>query len=149
MLQRVQTLFLLFVLLGAIIIIFLPFQTIVANGEGHVQCLAPGCNKEMIGPLIYLPMALNAVIILLSAITIFQYKHRPRQARLANMLAILNVLIVGLFFLLSFTKEEYKVDEVKYGIGSFVPALSIIAALLAAYYIRKDEKLVRSADRIR
>lgn len=106
--------------------------------------------------MVYLPMIVNAVIILLSAITIFQYKNRIRQAKLANILGILNILLTGLFFIVFFNMPFYVkkdfgtiLENVEFKVGSFLPILSAIAAFMAARYIQKDEKLVRSADRIR
>jgi hypothetical protein len=39
--------------------------------------------------------------------------------------------------------------SLRLGVGAILPILGFAALLLAFWYIRKDEKLVRSADRLR
>jgi hypothetical protein len=58
------------------------------------------------------------------------------------------MFLVGLFFILSYTKEA-RPEAISYQIGSFLPIISAVFAYLAAHFIKKDEQLVRSADRIR
>jgi len=149
MIQRIQTLFLLFVLGIAISIFFVPFQVIHQDTAAYTLCLMPGCSPEVMSSSIYAPMIINSIVAVLALVTIFLYKNRRLQIRLSNTLAMLNVFITGLFFLLSYVKPEFANATVNYGIGSFLPIVSIFAAFLASYYIRKDERLVRSADRIR
>ncbi len=45
---------------------------------------------------------------------------------------------------------ELKVaTNIGFSFGAFLPIVSAIFAFLAAHFIKKDEQLVRSADRIR
>lgn len=148
MIQRKQSLFLLGTAIIATIIIFLPFQTLTTTDTVWPLCLTPGCSSEIMNSSIYAPMILNFLVIILSFITIFQFKKRVLQYKLANLVALLNVFVVGLFFLLSFTKEGVT-GTINFSIGAFLPVLGIILAFLAAHFIKKDELLVRSADRIR
>jgi glucan phosphoethanolaminetransferase (alkaline phosphatase superfamily) len=148
MIQRKQSLFLLVVVIIAISQFFIPFQKIViTNGHWHI-CLMPGCSSDIMSSNIYFPMAFNSIILLLSVIIIFLYKNRLLQYKLANLLVVFNVFLVGLFFILSYIKEG-QTGTVTYQYGSFFPIISAIFAYLAAYFIKKDEQLVRSADRIR
>lgn len=149
MIQRIQTLFLLVIFAVAVCLVFLPFQAVQLDKGSFLLCLMPGCSSDIVSPAIYAPMALDALVILLSLLTVFRYKNRRQQIKLSNFLVLLNVFIIGLFFLLSFVKEGQKVVEAHYAIGAFLPVLSILCAFLASFYIRKDEKLIRSADRIR
>ncbi len=148
MIQRKQSLFLLGTAVIAIVIIFLPFQTLTTTETVWALCLMPGCSAEIMNSSIYAPMILNFLVIALSLVTIFQYKNRVLQYKLANLVALLNVFVIGLFFLLSFTKETIT-GTINFSIGAFLPVLGIILAFLAAHFIKKDELLVRSADRIR
>ena len=64
------------------------------------------------------------------------------------VLDLLNVFIIGLFFLLSYIKKDV-IGEIHYTFGAFLPILSMVFAFLAAHFIKKDEQLVRNSDRIR
>ena len=94
------------------------------------------------------PFIIDCLSIIIAFVTIFLFNKRPLQYKMANILALLNVFIVGLFFLLNYNKvgEETKLS---YSTGAFLPILSIVCAFLAAHFIKKDEQLVRSTDRIR
>ncbi len=148
MIQRKQSLFLLVVAIIAIIQFFLPFQTFTAVDKSYPICLMPGCNAEVIGSNIYYALIFNVVILILSIAIIFLYKNRVLQYKLANLLVVFNMFLVGLFFILSYTKEGAP-EAISYQIGSFLPIISAVFAYLAAHFIKKDEQLVRSADRIR
>lgn len=150
MIQRKQTLFLLAITVLGILLFFLPFQeTTLSNDLGiYKLSFMGGC-----GPAIYngndiYPKMLNFLVIILSVLTIFLFKKRTLQYKLSNFLALLNVFITGLFFLLTYIKEELIV-ETHFTFGAFLPIISAIFALLAAHFIKKDEQLVRNSDRIR
>lgn len=148
MIQRKQTLFLLGVALIAIALLFVPFQKITAADTVWQLCLLPGCSPEVMNTYIYIPMALDILVLLLSLVCIFLYKNRPLQYKIANLLMLLNIFIIGLFFLVTYIKEGVT-GELSYSLGSSLPVIGIILAFLAANFIKKDEQLVRSADRIR
>lgn len=148
MIQRKQTLFLLGVALVAIALLFVPFQKITATETVWQLCLMPGCSPGVMNSSIYIPMVLDILILILSLACIFLYKNRPLQYKIANLLMLLNVFIIGLFFLVSYVKEGIA-GEISYSIGASLPVIGIVLAFLAANFIKKDEQLVRSADRIR
>ncbi len=75
------------------------------------------------------------------------YKNRVLQYKLANLLVVFNVFMTGLFFLLNYINVP--AENVSFAIGAFLPLISAGFAFLAAHFIKKDEQLVRSADRIR
>jgi hypothetical protein len=106
----------------------------------------------------YALMAVNIVLILFSLFVIFSFKNRKKQIKLAAF----NILLICGFIVLMF----YSFDNAKsfldrsfnnqgaelsttYGIGMILPLLSLVFNFLAIKGIRKDEELVRSADRIR
>lgn len=148
MIQRKQTLFLLAVVFIAIAQFFIPFQTLTFEDKTWQICLMPGCSADIIGANIYVAMSLNFIVLLLSGALIFLYKNRVLQYKLANLLMVFNIFIVGLFFIFSYIKEG-TLGTVSYQFGSFLPLVSAVFAFLAAHSIKKDEQLVRSADRIR
>lgn len=146
MIQRKQTLFLLAVTIIAISMFFMPFIVLAGDTHNENICLSSvlqGYNNSNI----YYPLILNFIVIILSVIIIFLYKNRVLQYKLSNLLIVFNVFITGLFFILSF--EEAFGTFHSYSFGAFLPIISSIFAFLAAHFIKKDEQLVRSADRIR
>ncbi len=148
MIQRKQTLFLLIVAIIAIILFFLPFQTVTIVDTKWNICLMPGCSSEVMDSNIYFPMIFNIIILILSTTIIFLYKNRVLQYKLSNLLVVFNMFVIGLFFILPYTKDD-QTFNVNYQIGAFLPVISAVFAFLAGYFIKKDEQLVRSADRIR
>lgn len=148
MIQRKQTLFLLAVCIIAIIQFFLPFQRLTSAESAWPICLMPGCSTDVICTNIYIPMLLNSFILILGIVTIFLYKNRKLQFKLANLLVLFNMFLIGLFFLLSFIKTSQP-GTISYSFGAFLPIISAAFAFLAAHFIKKDEQLVRNADRIR
>jgi hypothetical protein len=91
----------------------------------------------------------QTVIVILIFISIFRYKKRITQIRLNNLSIFLNVLLVGGIFYYTTMLEEMTGAASQYGIGAVFPLISIILLFLANYYIRKDEKLIRSTYRLR
>lgn len=148
MIQRKQTLFLLATAIIAALVLFIPFQTISLLGATSGLSLLEGLkHPDAISSQIYFPLILNILVILLSFITIFQFKNRPLQYKLANLTLLCNVFVTGLFFLLTFFKGN--AEDVHFTVGAFLPLVGGAFPFLAGHFIKKDEQLVRSADRIR
>lgn len=152
MIQRKQTLFLLAVAIISVLMFFIPFQSYPHTGFDWIWTLMPFLSPSAANSNIMFPIILNIIVILLSLFTIFKFKNRPLQYKLSNLLILLNVFIIGLFFLLPFvdiTHTNNVAPKITYKIGAFLPILGAGFAFLAAHFIKKDEQLVRSADRIR
>ncbi len=84
--------------------------------------------------------------------SIFQYKNRLRQIQLGalNSLVIAGSFMVGYFVYIS--KAEVLVNPSAQGdfeIGFYLPIVALLCNSIANRFIRKDENLVRSADRLR
>lgn len=87
------------------------------------------------------------IAIVLLIIELFAYKNRMLQMRLAIGISFLMSLnLVLMTFLILEIQKEY---EGNFGIGIFVFALAMVLNILARRFIQKDEKLVRSVDRLR
>lgn len=84
----------------------------------------------------------------LSIISIFSYKKRQTQFVYNRLNMILNFILLGLFVYQSLNLSGETLVSEK-GIGMFLPIVSIILLVLANKAIKKDEDLVKSADRIR
>lgn len=71
-----------------------------------------------------------------------------KLARIAIVVIVLTIALTIILFLQAFSGAPVG-TEVTVEYGYLAPILSIIFLLLALRFIKKDEKLVRSADRLR
>ncbi len=156
MLQRIQSVLLLLTALGMAAFLLLHSwdyssgdQTIFVNAL-HVAKMK-GSLAEYDKPVYYIAI-LAVLSIVLSLFSIFQYKNRVRQM----MFVALNSLLIGVA--LAFTVYHVKNDAMLMidngGEGNFTYGLYAgFAALafnwVANRFIRRDEKLVKDADRMR
>ena len=87
---------------------------------------------------------------LLALIAIFLFKNRNLQkvfSRLSVVANIIGIILVFVFFMQDATNMG--TAEPTEGMGLGLPILSIIFTLFAIRFINKDDKLVRSMDRLR
>ncbi|MCB9202863.1 MAG: DUF4293 family protein [Flavobacteriales bacterium] len=84
----------------------------------------------------------------LTLISIFSYKKRKRQLILNNLTIIINLLLIGfLVFYLLKSPGGFSIPEK--GVELLIPLLNCVFLVIANKYINKDEKLVKSVDRLR
>ena len=96
-------------------------------------------------------LGLTLLGVAVALIAIFLFNKRPVQIKLAYVLIVLAILLPLAAFLL-FTHESAVLDtatQVNDQPGMFIPGGAILFGALAVYFIRKDEKLVKSMDRLR
>lgn len=148
MVQRKQTLFLAGVFILSGLTIFIPFQHITLANKDLAISLTSGFYDDRVNNNIYIPLVFDILSLVASIFIIFQFKKRVLQYKLSVFLTLLNTIVAGLFFLLPYVKEE-TIEGIHFSIGAFLPIIGIVCAFLAAHFIKKDEELVRSADRIR
>jgi hypothetical protein len=82
---------------------------------------------------------------------IFLFKNRPLQLKLGYLIIALGILLPVASFLL-FMNESAALDasaEVMDQAGLYLPILAILFGFLANHFIKKDERLVKSMDRLR
>jgi len=92
----------------------------------------------------YFPYA-RLFVFLSAALSIFaisQFKTRKRQQLIASFSRL---MITIAFFLIIFLHREEKVI----GLGMILLIVPFITLVVANFFINRDEKLVKSADRIR
>ena len=93
---------------------------------------------------------LNILILIFSIICIFLFKKRMLQFKLANVLAFMNVCLLVILLFTDLIKADEIISGKKQILWpSYLPIISMFCAFLAGIFIKKDENLVRSADRIR
>lgn len=150
MIQRVQTLFLAAIIGLSTLLFFKPFQIVKDDGVStFFVTLMPGALPGIAEPIIYLPIVLNFIIIAFSIHAILNFKDRRKQIKICQVILALSAILIGTLFTLTFLNLKSSELIVDYTVYSFIPAINIIFAFLARFFIKKDDKLVRSADRIR
>lgn len=155
MLQRVQTIWL-FLATAVIFCLFLFPYLQVVNPDGTLRAVKVGGIQESIGGQIvqtetFLGLTIATVILgLIPFITIFLYKNRKRQMILCY-LSIAGILGFS-FWLVQTAKEvlgNITLRTENYGLGVILPSLAVLFIILALRGIRHDEKMIKSADRLR
>jgi len=147
MIQRVQSIFLLVVVISSVCLFIFPF---VAYENMYNVFTLHAVKQPYCGFWYYSAEALNLLIFILSFICIFLFKKRILQFKIANVIALLSVLLLGvLLFLEVVNIEKFLGGDKRILWPSYLPIVSMIFAYLAGRFIKKDENLVRSADRIR
>mgnify|MGYP000491469537 CR=1 FL=1 len=143
MIQRVQTVYLLMasIISGVLILVFNLWETI-EKSIFALDLFKSESNLLKLIPLLFLVSAILAFV------AIFIFKNRKLQFVIGRFTILINLILLGLLIYVSLTLPgEASVSEK--GIGMFIPILAILLLVLANKAIKKDEDLVKSADRLR
>ena len=130
MLQRVQSLFFFFSAICSVTIVY-AFPVLQDESTSYLL-------KE------YFTYA-RLFVFLSAALSIFaisQFKNRKRQQLIAS---VARLMITIAFFLIVVLHKEERV----FSAGLLLFFIPYLTLFLAGYFVKKDEKLVKSADRIR
>ena len=141
MIQRVQTIWLLLAAITGFLFTRVPL---------YLGTPVVGGATEYTSTENLLLFALGILGALLALIAVFLFKNRKLQMKLTAFGILISVALIAL--------EVYMIDEfgnsnptlkTSYSWGSLLPIAMIIFFILAAVNIRKDEKLVKSLNRLR
>jgi len=153
MIQRIQSIYLFLAAILITAVYFLPLLGMEGNENIVYTFYTNGVLMDGQQTLILSTWPVSIMvgaIALLLFINIFLYKRRIIQMRIC-IYSIL--LILGLYFLIWFYQNQFSaqipIEEVQYFYGLIFPLLAIVFIWMAFKGIRKDERLVRSYDRIR
>ncbi|QNR83295.1 DUF4293 domain-containing protein [Pedobacter riviphilus] len=156
MIQRIQSIWFFLAALTLVLMLFLPILTKNINGISYPILYTRGfatswdagefiaINIKPIYPL----LITNIAVALICFINIFNYKKRSFQKRFA----IVSIILIGGFaFWCSIYAKELPggIDGANFGIGAYLPAVAILFVVLGIFGINKDERLIRSAERLR
>ena len=146
MIQRIQSIFLLLAAAASFSLFALPFAS-VDKATAEAGVFQDKVFNVMDHPAL---MGLFGAAGLLAFISIFLFKNRKLQMRLAIFAFIANLLatVFGVIFFMQ-NGGGVESSQINDGIGAFVPLVSLICCLLAYRFTQKDDKLVRSMDRLR
>ena len=164
MIQRVQSLYLLAIVILGTMLFFVPVIQLNTPVDAPVQRMfmieatgidevTPDVENLYVEPLTLKGMwglALTTVLIpFLAFVDIFLFRRRLLQARLNIFLALLCVGYYGILFVyIWFAKMNFNLEwHVLF--WACIPLICFVLTLGATRRILKDEALVRAADRIR
>jgi hypothetical protein len=166
MIQRVQSLFLLGVSICMLLVLFFPIweKTAADTQEWavldaytlvhtRVDALDNGQQEEVV--VNERPTFFIAILAVIAAgvafYEIFQYKNRLTQIKLGALNSLLMAGTLGVALYFTYQGEQFFEPQLKgsYRAGMFMPMIALVLNLLANRFIRRDEMLVRSVDRIR
>ena len=162
MIQRIQTVYLLIITVLGVLILCFPIIGVCSPDVGlskiyafdFLKCLCVG-----IGGLWGKFLAIMAILIPVVALfAIFMFKKRSLQVLLSVAIIFLVVLfyLFGImFFVTAYRQISQTVQEVNgclninFSLIFFLHIINLVLSILTIRAIRRDEKLVKSLDRIR
>lgn len=161
MIQRVQSIFLLIAIIIPIVLIFMPLGYLTTDGAQYVynsislkENIPDGSSVIR---LYYLAFCLFLTAFL-SGVALFMYKNRVKQIQVVSftMIIFLITLMLILWVCPDVIFKKFFGARMEDFIFTFntVPLIILIVVeavclFLANRFIKKDEELVRSADRLR
>lgn len=158
MIQRIQTVYLFLAAACSIALFFFPVASFLSDFTyqkfyitGLVN-MAPGSPVAVAGSLILPLAAVGAIMVIMALAGIFWYKNRGLQLRLVTFGILFTVMMIaGIFFLYVplIEKKLSVVPDYSGGIGIYFPLITLVLFILANRAIRRDDKLVKSLDRLR
>jgi len=157
MIQRIQTIFLALVVIIGILASFFPIISFTDGEFTFVMNLYKTVAAEDISSILKKNMgvgALQGIVMVVALIAIFLFKNRGLQIKIGKLLILLIAFQIAAVVMYSDAIKsamEKPVEEVlvSFKAGAVLPVVSLICAYLAVHFIKKDDKLVRSADRLR
>lgn len=146
MIQRIQSIYLLLASLGFGSLFLFPFATSTNPIPQYLQDMVYNIQDS---PVL---LILTIVGILIAFGAIFLYNNRRLQQKMAIFVIICSIFIPLVAVLLMYNEgtafnQETTVIEDQAGI--YMPAISLIFGFLAYRGIKKDDKIVKSMDRLR
>lgn len=138
MIQRQQTLWLLLAAVTSFLSFQFPFYTgnIMENNMAVFTELEAGTN--------FFLLVLTGASVLIAAITIFLFKDRKTQFKLSIAGVVISVVLLALYFL-----QVKKFANGNFALTAIFVLAIFIGYVMAARGIWKDEKLVKSLDKLR
>jgi len=145
MIQRIQTIFLLLAAACFAILFITPMAT---SDKPTAQFLSDKVYTVQDHIALLGLTILGATI---AIVTIFLYNNRKLQIKLGYgiMLMAIVLSLMSFLFLTNDTVNQDTTAQIHDQWGMFIPLVSVLLAVLANHYIRKDDQLVKSMDRLR
>lgn len=158
MIQRIQSVFLFLAFVATVVLYFYPIAGVYSDLHTYklyvyeLKNMVPGEASLFTFMTTFPLLLLNIIVGVIAVTSIFLYKNRIRQAKIVRLAILLEIVFIALVFFVYagiieknlFASPEYLEES-----GMYFPLISLIFLILAYRFIMKDEKLVRSVDRLR
>jgi len=155
MLQRIQSIYLFLAGLVILALFVFPLAHNVYVDGAPISIMVTGSyidagGQQALTDHFVALTAVTAVVGILPFIIIFLYKTRKRQIALCYSTIL---VVIGYSFWIAQAAKTVTggitLAPANFGIGLFLCPISIVLLILAIKNIQKDEKLIKSADRLR
>ncbi|MBS4066103.1 MAG: DUF4293 family protein [Chitinophagaceae bacterium] len=135
MIQRIQTIWLLLATTAALLSLKFPFYSGMLEKEGFTK---------FNGSSVFGLLVLSVAVALVAFVAIFLYKNRKLQMQLSLLGLLLQLVTIVVYFL-----EIQKFTDGNFSLTAILSFVIPFFFILAWMGIRKDEKLIKSMDRLR
>lgn len=160
MIQRIQTIFILLVVASMTTFLFVPQWAKMDAETGESYSMTPfyytSIESDSAEAIItYVPYGavglFASLIIIIGIVQIFKFKNRVLQMKLGmlNAFLIVGTLAGAGWFWYTLGRQMLPHIPVGFELGLILPAIAMVFNRMAMRFIKKDEDLVRSVDRIR
>jgi hypothetical protein len=155
MIQRIQTIYLSIVILFSVLLFSgnminftdEPGRALTLTATGILN--APEGQVFAKVPNMWLLTVILILIILLSLLAILMFRNRKIQMSAAFSLIVLSVVLIAVVSCFTWQiLHDYRLTVIP-GIKMAMPILILIFSIIAFLNIRKDDRLVKSYDRLR
>jgi len=161
MIQRIQTIYLFLASVALAMMYFFPIYTFVEKQPDatikEVKLTIQGrfekeatTNEYVLAKPNYAKSVMTLAIGLGLLVTVFQFNNRKKQLRLARVMIVLIFALITTMLTSAYkTVNAEGVMNIVTGMAVVFPSIAVVLTALAARAIKKDEELVKSADRLR
>jgi hypothetical protein len=157
MIQRIQTVYLAIAAIALAVAFFFPVMSFINQGQIWLEVYLKGFQDNSspalgLNKLLLLPLQLlNAIVIVMAGVSIFLYKNRKMQMRVVRLGIVLILVVVALIFFYFgniLGKATSTIPDFNHT-SIYLILVALVMFVMANRSIQKDDKLVRSADRLR
>lgn len=154
--QRIQTVFLIIVIVAMLASVLFPIWVYKPGTENshELYALHYTMKENGVAKTLYFPYAFTAVFAIaattMAIISIGKYKNRLLQRKLGALNSIFMALTVAAaVYFANQLIHTHEISGQQYSLGLYLPMVAVIANFLSNRFIMRDEKLVRDSDRLR
>ncbi len=143
MIQRIQSIFLLLACILLSLVFVFPFF----KGNQTTSGFFADSQYTIQDHPALLGVTIGAALVAL--IAIFVYKNRSLQQKLVYLAILLSIVLLAVVMILGFGDTPDLMNQASIFVGSVLPILAVIFLGISLRGIRKDERIVKSMDRLR
>ncbi|HNP49984.1 MAG TPA: DUF4293 domain-containing protein, partial [Bacteroidia bacterium] len=142
MIQRIQSLFLLGVILLSGLLYFLPVYGFSEMNQAAVNPEATGVVNDLTIANNSLLLILDGAVAVFALLAIFLFKNRNLQMRLCRLNILLTCVLMVLLYFAADTLSSGMNRQIHFRYGAYLPFFQLLFLYLANFFIRKDDELV-------